>query len=189
MQQENPPRPPVGPHACGINFGGIPGGVADKAVVCGYGRRTGLFFTSVAINPGRTLVCEFPRRTILLAPAFMPSILPLARKYCHAPPNTLKCRGRGNIQRVGGVWLQSNNGETGFWIMDSMAPFLAVRLCPTSHVPAPALLGARRLCLGRSRFLTSHAVSHNINRHVRNCEDIELCPQAYKHFTWPVRIL
>ena len=38
----------------------------------------------VAINPGRPLECEFPRGTILLAPALMPSISPLARKYCHA---------------------------------------------------------------------------------------------------------
>ena len=41
--------------------------------------------SGVAINPGKPLPCEFPRPTILLAPAFMPSILPTARKNCRAP--------------------------------------------------------------------------------------------------------
>ena len=38
----------------------------------------------VAINPGGPPLCEFPRPSILLAPAFMPSISPPARKNCHA---------------------------------------------------------------------------------------------------------
>ena len=47
-------------------------------------RAPALWRSGVAINPGRPLECEFPRGTILLAPALMPSISPLARKYCHA---------------------------------------------------------------------------------------------------------
>ena len=50
------------------------------------------------INPGRPLGCEFPRRTILLAPALMPSISPLARKYCHAVRPGER---RGGTERTG----------------------------------------------------------------------------------------